>query len=280
MRNDYIPYPARIVSARDETYDTKTFRLKFTEPSVAEDFNFKQGQFLEVSLLGRGEAPISICSSPLEREYFELNIRSVGSLTGAICRLKEGDILYVRGPYGNSFPFKEVKGRDLVFIAGGIGLAPLRGLIQMVLKNKKDFGNVSILYGAKSPEDLCFRDELEQWSEVEGTSVYQTVDRASDGWNGRVGLVTELYEAAGIEEGAGEMSNTTAFLCGPPVMIRFAARKLKACGFKPGNIYVTLERYMKCGIGKCGHCNIGGVFVCVDGPVFSWEHVEGFTEDF
>ncbi len=273
MRNEYLPYPVKIVSVFDETPDTKTFRVSFVDSSIANNFNYKQGQFVQVSVLGVGEAPISISSSPADSGFFELTIRNSGYVTGAIHKLKEGDSFYVRGPYGNNFPFKELFGKSLVFVVGGIGLAPVRGLIKLVLNNREKFKDVKILYGAKSPEDICFKGELKRWKERSDISVYTTVDRADESWSGSVGLVTGLYDTAELDGTDG-----VAIVCGPPVMMKFAALSLVERNFDKGNIILTLERYMKCGIGKCGHCNIGNLYVCVDGPVFSWKVIEHFPE--
>jgi len=268
MKNEYIPYSAVIESIQQESFDTKTYTVVFENGNHAGSFIYKPGQFVEMSLLGIGEAPISITSSPSHQGFLEFTIRAVGKLTKAIHNLKPGDRVYLRGPYGNSFPFEDVKGRDLAFIAGGIGLPPLRSLINLVFDNREDFGKVKILYGARTPDELCFKEELKTWQGINGTEVLLTVDTPDETWAGNTGVVTELWEKACISP-----SNCVAFVCGPPVMIRFVIEKLIRTGFNNKNIYVTLERYMKCGIGKCGHCNIGRKFVCVDGPVFSYEQL-------
>ncbi len=273
MKNEYIPYPATIESIRQESFDTKTYKVVFENGDFPGSFKYKPGQFAEVSLLGIGEAPISITSSPCHKGFLEFTIRAVGKLTIAIHNLKPKDSIYVRGPYGNSFPFEEVKGKEMFFIAGGIGLPPLRSLINSVFDNREDFGKVKILYGAKTPDELCFKDELKVWQKINGTEVLLTVDNPDETWKGNVGVVTELWETTSMSP-----SDGVAFVCGPPVMIRFVIEKLIRTGFKDDNIYVTLERYMKCGIGKCGHCNIGMKYVCVDGPVFSYSQIKEFPE--
>ena len=224
---------------------------------------------MEISVLGAGEAPISITSSPSRKGFLEFTIRAAGKVTKGIHNLKRGDSLYLRGPYGNSFPFEEIKGKNIYFIAGGIGLAPLRSLINMVFDNRKDFKRIKLLYGAKTPDELCFKDELEAWKKIPDTEVWLTVDKPCDGWGCRVGVVTELWKDTHVHP-----ENAVAIVCGPPIMMRFAAMKLVESGFKDNEIIMTLERYMKCGIGKCGHCNIGEKFVCVDGPVFYYEQVK------
>lgn len=269
MKNEYLPYPVIIENIKQETFDTKTYRVKFIEQKQAEVFNYKQGQFAEISILGAGEAPISITSSPSQKGFLEFTIRAAGKVTKEIHRLNEGNKLYLRGPYGNSFPFEEIKGKNLYFIAGGIGLAPLRSLINMVFDHREDFKHIKILYGAKTPDEICFKEELKEWGKIQDTQVWLTIDKPCDGWGCSVGVVTELWKETHIHP-----ENAVAIVCGPPIMIKFVALKLLESGFKEKDIIMTLERYMKCGIGKCGHCNIGEKFVCIDGPVFNYEQVK------
>lgn len=269
MKNEYIPYAAIIDSIRSESFDTKTFKVVFEDEKLAASFSYKPGQFAQLSLLGIGEAPISITSSPCNRGYLEFTIRAIGRLTRAMHQLKIGERIYVRGPYGNSFPFEEVKGRDLYFVAGGIGLPPLRSLINSVFDTREEFGRIKILYGAKTPDELCFKQELKTWQRILDTEVLLTVDTPDEGWKGNVGVVTTLWDETDTIS-----SDAVAYVCGPPIMIRFAIIKLIKTGFKDGNIYTSLERYMKCGVGKCGHCNIGAKFVCIDGPVFSYSQLK------
>lgn len=269
MNNEYMPYPAIIEDIRKETFDTKTFRVRFADKKKADDFKYKQGQFMELSLIGAGEAPISITSSPSRKCYLEFTIRAAGCVTRAIHDLKKADTIFLRGPYGNSFPFDEIKKKNIYFVAGGIGLAPVRSLINMVFDNRKDFKHVKILYGSKTPDELCFKDELDAWKKIPDTEVWLTVDRPCDGWGCRVGVVTELWKDTHVHP-----ENAVAIVCGPPIMIKFAVMQLKKSGFQDKDIIMTLERYMKCGIGKCGHCNIGEKFVCIDGPVFNYEQVK------
>ncbi len=273
MKNEYIPYKAVIEKVSKETFDTKTFQVRFAESSIADKFEYKQGQFMEISVLGIGEAPISITSSPSRKGSLEFTIRATGGVTNRIHELNEGDFFHIRGPYGNEFPFEELKGKNLYFIAGGIGLAPVRSLINMVLDNRKDFGQVKILYGAKTPDEVCFKEELENWKSIPDTEVWLTVDKPCDGWGCSVGVVTELWKETDIHP-----DNAVAVVCGPPIMIKFATMKLVESGFKEKDIFMTLERYMKCGMGKCGHCNVGEKFICVDGPVFNYEQIKKFPE--
>ena len=269
-KNPYLSYPAVITKIERETFDVQTFTVTFQDKNVQEAFNYKQGQFAEISVFGQGEAPISITSSPSRKGFLEFTIRGCGKVTNAIHRKKVGDVLYIRGPYGNSFPFEEIKGKNITFVAGGIGLAPLRSLINMVFDHRSEFGNISILYGSKTPDELCSKRELEEWKKFPNTEVLLTVDKSDGSWPGNVGVVTTLFGQAKLVK----PNDGAAFVCGPPVMIPFCIVKLLDLGFTEKNIVTTLERYMKCGIGKCGHCNIGEKFICIDGPVFTYEQMK------
>lgn len=264
MKNEYVPYPATIEHIRQETPDAKTFSARFINSNLAELFRYRPGQFMEISILGLGEAPISIASSPSMHGCLEFTIRAVGSVTKAINKLSLGDIIYLRGPYGNSFPFEEWRGKNLYFIAGGIGFAPLRSLIRLVMDTRKDFLRMKILYGAKTPDDICYKEEFKEWERKCDTEILLTVDKPVDGWEHTTGVVTELLKKTSILP-----ENSVSIVCGPPVMMSSVASRLLKSGFSENNIFMTLERYMKCGIGKCGHCNIGNKFVCIDGPVFT-----------
>ncbi len=271
MKNEYIPYPAIIESIRKESFDTKTFRVTFEDKALTESFDHKPGQFMQVSLLGVGEAPISITSPPNSKGFLELTVRAVGKLTTAMHQLKVRDRIYIRGPYGNSFPVEQVKDKDLYFIAGGIGLPPLRSVIKSVFHRRKDFGKIKILYGAKTPQQLCFKEELGTWKEMDDTEVLLTVDEPDELWKGNIGVVTTLWGETDMSTSSG-----VAYVCGPLVMVKFVVERLLQSGFQDENIYITLERYMKCGIGKCGHCNIADMFVCIDGPVFTYSQLKKF----
>lgn len=273
IKNEYFPYQVKIEDIKQETFDTKTFRVKFTDENLAKTFSYKQGQFMEVSLIGAGEAPISITSSPSRKGYLEFCIRTIGKVTKAIHSLQRGDAFYVRGPYGNQFPFEELKGKNVYFIAGGIGLAPVRSLMNLVFDHRKDFGHIKILYGAKTPDELCFKDELEVWKKIPNTEVWLTVDKPCEGWGCKIGVVTELWKETKIDP-----KNAVAVVCGPPIMIKFATLKLMESGFCASDVIMTLERFMKCGLGKCGHCNIAEKFVCTDGPVFTYEQINKFPD--
>jgi len=273
MKNEYLPSPALVKSIRDEGADTKTFRVVFQDQRLMDAFDYQPGQFVQLSLLGVGEAPFSISSSPSQRGFLEFTVRAMGRLTRALHRLRPGDRVHIRGPYGRGFPVEAFKGRDLYFIAGGIGLAPLRSLINFVLDNRGDYGRLKVLYGARTPRELCFTDELERWGGFDGVEVLLTVDEPDGSWRHHSGVVTVLWDKTDISAAGG-----VACVCGPPIMIKFVAMKLVESGFRADDIYLTLERYMKCGIGKCGHCNIGPKFVCLDGPVFTYSELDGIPD--
>jgi len=269
MKNEYVPYPATIDFMRQETPDAKTFRVHFIDPNLAGSFRYRPGQFMEISVLGLGEAPISIASSPSRHGSLEFTIRAAGSVTKAINKLSQGDTIYLRGPYGNSFPFEDWRGKNVYFIAGGLGFAPLRSLIHFVMDTRNDFLRLKILYGAKTPDDICFKEELKEWEKERNTEILLTVDRSTERWEHTTGVVTELWKKTSIHPG-----NSVSIVCGPPVMMSSVASQLLKSGFPENDIFMTLERYMKCGIGKCGHCNIGNKFVCIDGPVFTLGQVK------
>ncbi len=273
MKNPYIPYRAVIKTIRDETCDTRTFSLVLQDGKRQEEFQYKPGQFVEVSLLGYGESPISLASAPGKRGYFELCVRRVGRVTEALHQLSENDIVGIRGPFGNGFPIEEMVGRNLVFVSGGLGLAPLRSLINTVFANRRDFGKVTILYGARTPDDLLFQGELAVWEDRNNTEVLVTVDVGSGYWQGNVGVVTTLFKKTAVS-----IHNTIAIVCGPPIMFRFVIRELLKIGFPEESIILTLERLMKCGVGKCGHCNIGPKYVCLDGPVFNYKELKDLPD--
>ena len=266
----YIPRTAIIEDIRELTYDTKLYSVRFkynSKCNESSESDYKPGQFVQVSVLGVGEAPISICSSPTQKGYFELSVRNVGLVTSAIHALKKGDEIGIRGPYGNCFPIEQVVGRDLIFVGGGIGLAPLRSAIRFVLDKRSAYGNMQILYGSRSMEDIVFADDLEQWSRQKQSIVYTTIDRPQAGWAGHTGLVTTLLDKIR------GLNDNKVFVCGPLIMIHFVIKELLNAGWAPDDIITTLERYMKCGVGKCGHCYLGGKYVCTDGPVFTYSQI-------
>jgi NAD(P)H-flavin reductase len=274
--NIYLPKVAVVDRVVDEIADVKTFFWHFQEaPEQAAFARFKPGQFAQVSLFGVGEFPASLPPSPTEDEVF-FTVRQVGSTTAALHRLKAGDRFAVRGPYGNGFPMDAYHGRNLVFVAGGIGLIPLRSCIVYALQHRRHYGRIQIFYGSKTPRELMYRENLQAWSRLEGIECYLTVDRADAAWKGHVGVVGSLFQEPGVQV---PVANTTAFVCGPPIMFRFVIRDLVAMGFQDEQIVSTLERYMKCGVGKCGHCCIGVAYVCTDGPVFTYRQIKKLGED-
>ena len=269
VTNIYYPHPASIIDVKEETPDIKTFTLSFKDEEIQNRFTFRPGQFVLLSVLHCGEAPISICSPPTFSKGLELSIKKMGRLTGEVHRYSKGDEAGLRGPYGNGFPLEELCGHDLLFVGGGIGLAPLRSLVEYVLSNRSDFGEVTVLYGARTPADLVFRDDLAAWAGKEDLNVMITVDRGDSEWKGEIGPVTHLWKKATIYP-----STTKAIICGPPVMISFVVSDLLKMGFNEDDIITTLERHMKCGVGKCGHCSIGSKFTCIDGPVFTYRQLK------
>jgi len=267
----YLPLQARLADVRPITDNEKLFTVELPEGL---SLHHRPGQFVQVSLLGIGEAPISISSSPSRSNgTFELCVRRSGSLTSAIHGLNPGDPIWVRGPFGKGFPFERFRGKDLLLAPGGLGLAPLRSLIQQVLDERSLYGRVIILYGAKHPSELLFTDELEAWGRREDVELHLSVDRPSEDWKGNVGVITTLFSKIKIYA-----PNTVAITCGPPVMYRFVLIELLGLGIKEGNIWLSLERRMKCGVGKCGHCQINDTYTCMEGPVFSYTQIQHLAE--
>ena len=274
--NVYLPKIAILDRVVDDIAEVKTFYWHFEDPAVQTDFKrFRPGQFAQVSLFGIGEFPASLPPSPTEAETF-FTIRQVGSCTNALHRLKPSDRFAVRGPYGNGFPMEEYYGKNLVFIAGGIGLIPLRSCIVYALQHRDKYQGIQIFHGAKTPRELMYLSSFPEWEKSERVECHLTVDRADNGWTGNVGVVGSLFKKPGVRV---PVENTIAFVCGPPIMFRFVIKDLLAMGFQERNIVSTLERYMKCGVGKCGHCIIGVAYICVDGPVFTYEQIKKLGED-
>jgi sulfhydrogenase subunit gamma (sulfur reductase) len=272
--NIYLPHMATIQDMRSETVDVTTFKVTIDGSDGAGKFEYKSGQFAEVSVLGVGEAPISISSSPTRSEAIEFSIRRVGELTNALHELEPMDKIGIRGPFGNFFPLEEMEGKNLLIIGGGIGLAPLRSVILNVLDNRVKYGKIDIIYGARSPQDLVFTSEYKEWQAVDNTRLHLTVDRGDEEWKGNVGLVPTF-----LKEINPSPENTTSITCGPPIMIKFVIEALNELGFSSEHIVTTLERRMKCGVGKCGRCNIGSKYVCLDGPVFTLKQLEEMPSD-
>jgi len=264
--NPYTPYQMLIEHVTDEAPGVKTFRLKFVDEAAGEKFSFRAGQFAEYSLFGEGECPFCIASPPTRPDSIECTFRQAGRVTAALADRDEGDVIGFRGPYGNVFPLDEWQGKNLLFIAGGIGLPPLRCVIWNVLDLRDRFGNIDIVYGARTVADLVYKNELAQWNGRDDMRLVTTVDPGGEipDWKGRVGFVPAI-----LEQTAPQSANSVAIVCGPPIMIKLTLPVLAKLGFDPDHIFTTLENRMKCGMGKCGRCNVGKIYVCKDGPVFT-----------
>ena len=263
-----------ITDIRQETPDVKTFRVE--APEGGKLFEHMPGQCAMICVPGVSEGMFSITSSPTVKEYQEFSIKKCGKLTDYLHSLNVGDEITVRGPYGNHFPVEtELKGQNLLFIAGGIGLAPLRSVINYVLHNRENYGTVDILYGSRSADDLVQLKEIQEvWQKAPGVNVYLTIDREQEGWDGHVGFVPSYLKEIGFS------TDKTALLCGPPIMIKFVLAGLKEMGFSEEQVYTTLELRMKCGIGKCGRCNVGSKYVCKDGPVFRFDQLDELPNEY
>ena len=263
----YEPFRCRIESVADLTPVEKLFRLVRLD---GQPFGQKPGQFMMVSIGGFGEAPISVSSSPSRGAYLELGVRRTGVLTGALHALQAGAELGLRGPFGTSFDTEAMRGKDLLLISGGCGLAPMRSLIQHIEDHRSHYGRVTILYGAKSPQDMLYKDELKVWQQSSSVDCRVTVDDVASGtcWDGHVGLITTLIPPLTVQAG-----NTVVVIVGPPIMYKFVIPELYDKGLADTDIVVSLERYMKCGVGKCGHCTIDHLYCCTDGPVFRLDQV-------
>lgn len=259
------PRPFRIEKVRKELADTFTLELV---PEEGGEFRFAAGQFNMLYVMGVGEVPISISGDPGDGGKLIHTTRAVGAVTTAMGNLKVGEALGVRGPYGNPWPVEAAFGSDLVIMAGGVGLAPLRPAIYQALANRERFGKLVILYGARSPSEILYPKELEKWRGRFDTEVQVTVDRAAEHWAGNVGVVTKLVKRASFDP-----LHTVAFVCGPEIMMRYGVQTLTGTGIDPSNIFVSMERNMKCGVGFCGHCQWGTNFVCKDGPVFPFDQI-------
>jgi len=269
-----VPMVGIVTDIRQETPDVKTFRVN--APEGGKLFEHLPGQCAMLCVPGVGEAMFSITSSPTNKEYQEFSIKKCGVLTDYLHELKVGDEIMVRGPYGNNFPVETaLKGKDLLFVAGGIGLAPLRSVINYVLDNRDNYGKVDILYGARSADDLVQLKEIEEvWMNAKDVNVHLTIDRPQEGWDGHVGFVPAYLKELELS------ADKTVLVCGPPIMIKFVLAALSEMGYSKEQAYTTLELRMKCGIGKCGRCNIGSKYVCKDGPVFRCDEVDELPNEY
>lgn len=271
----YLPRLATVTKITPLTEHEKLFEIKLNSGC---ELRHKPGQFIMVSVFGVGEAPISVSSSPTRTETFELAIRKVGTVTGAMHNTKVGSTIGIRGPFGTHFPYEETRGRDVLIVAGGLGLVPARSFINYVLDNRMDYNRLIILFGARSPKERLFTDELDLWHrhcdiEYHDIEYFETVDRPDPNWKGNVGVITTLFPRITLDA-----PRTSCIVVGPPVMYRFVIKEAMDKGIDIQNIYVSLERRMKCGVGKCGHCQINNVYCCQDGPVFRYSDISHLEE--
>ena len=275
--NIYQPHLMRILEIIDETIDTRTLKLEFKDAAIAQSFQFSAGQFGEYSAFGEGESTFCIASSPTRKGFIECSFKASGKVTQALRRLGVGDTLGFRGPYGNHFPIEEMKGHSVLFVAGGIGLAPVRCAIWNVLDRRDEFKDVTIVYGARSVGDLVYKRELDEWSERSDVRLCVAVDPGGETpeWKGQIARTPTA-----VENFVTTSEDTFVVVCGPPIMIKFTLPVLAKLGFPPERIYTTLENRMKCGLGKCGRCNIGATYVCKDGPVFTAAQMQAMPQEF
>ena len=267
----YEPKPAEVVAVEEMTALENLYSLRLAD---GRPLGHQPGQFVQVALLGIGECPISLCSSPTRPNTFELCVRRVGEVTGHIHRLRAGDRIGIRGPLGNGFDVNELHGKDVLIVAGGLGIAPVRSLIQYILDERDRFGAFHLLYGARTPDELLFHTDLMRWRGSDQVNFHVTVDRADEQWRGKVGVVTTLFgELPRLDP-----AQTVAVIVGPPIMFKFVVLEVLSRGVHQKQIYCSLERRMKCGVGKCGHCQANNVYVCMEGPVFRYGQLKALRE--
>ena len=270
--NPYQPWLATVQNIRQEVggrRPIKTFRMKFKDEKVNNNFSYLPGQCAMVSMLGVGECFFAISSSPTKKGYIEVSVMKLGKVTSSLHELEPGDTVGIRGPYGNNFDVDGWKKKNLVFIGGGIGQAPLRSLINYVVDNRKDYGNLDVIYGARTSKDISYKEEFAELEKRKDVDVHLSVDVEEEGWRKFIGFVPD-----NLLQVKPSPNNTIAITCGPPIMIKFVIQNLEKLGFTEDQIFTTLEMRMKCGIGKCGRCNIGNLYVCKDGPVFSYKQLK------
>jgi sulfhydrogenase subunit gamma (sulfur reductase) len=268
--NPYQHNLAELINTEEQTPDTKLYTFKYVDAQQQREFKFTAGQFMLLSVFGFGEAPFGVCSCPSKTDTLQLTIRNVGHLTNALNQLPVGSHVGLRGPYGVGWPMDELLEKNVLLIAGGIGLVPLRPAILEVLENRNKYGKLQIMYGARCPEELLYKDDLYLWENRRDVEYVATVDRDDEHcWAGNIGVVTTLFDRLTVSA-----KNTIALICGPPIMYRFVIRDLHNLHFSDDQIYLSLERRMKCGVGHCSHCIVGTKFVCQDGPVFRYDEAK------
>lgn len=273
VKNPYLPHLATLQLVRDEGPGLMTFEAAFQDPQIAETFTYMPGQFIECSIFGYGEAPFGIASAAAPNRPVRFSVQKMGKLSGALHGLSEGDAIGLRGPFGNGFPMLDHKGKDLVIVAGGIGLPPLRSVVEYVLEHRADYGKMQVIYGARNPGMLTYKDKLEEWAGRDDMELCLTVDKGDETWTGHEGFVPSY-----VEELAPSPQNAVLYTVGPPIMIHFVLLSLARLGWPPEQVFASLEAKMKCGFGKCGRCNVGPKFVCQDGPVFSQAELQKLAE--
>jgi NAD(P)H-flavin reductase len=275
--NLYLPHLATVKTLVVESHDTVTFEVEFQDESLRRNFSFDPGQFALIGAFGSGESALTLASGSTRKGSVDITFRKIGRVTGALGRLNQGDTIGFRGPFGNRFPMDQYKGRNLLFIAGGIGLPAVTSVLFDCLASRGDYGTITILYGARSTKDLIYKHHIADWERRSDVNMVKTVDPwgVADGWDGKVGLIPMVLEQ--IHPSA---ENTVVVMCGPPIMIKFAMQSLEKLKFTPEQVYLTVENKMKCGLGKCGRCNIGDIYICKEGPVYTAAQMKQMYPDF
>ena len=272
--NPYLPEIATIVEIIQETPNIKTFRIRFDDPAIQESFSFMPGQVGQLGMFGIGESTFAITSKPSEKDFIQFSVMRAGEVTKALHNLSEGDKVGIRAPMGCGFPVEAWKGKKILFVMGGIGSAALKATIEYTLEHRAEFTGVSILYGATAPQNFTYQEDIKTWQERPDIDLTLTIDRECDGWQCDVGMVPAILEKMNPDP-----ADTIAITCGPPIMIKFALMSFRKLGFTDEQIFTTLEKRMKCGIGVCGRCNVGPKYVCVDGPVFSLAELKELPDE-
>ncbi len=269
MKNPYSHIEAEILNIKEETKNIKTFTLRPKQP-----ITFRAGQFMDVSIPGSGEAPFTPSSNHNVSDKLDFTIMSAGRITKMLHAMPAGGIVGLRGPYGTAYPVNEWKGKEIFIVGGGVGLAPLRALLYALFNNVDDYKKIVVKYGSRTSGDIVYKDEIDSWRKRAGNiDIELTVDVGDESWKGNVGIVTTIVKAPGID-----VSNAVSIVCGPPIMMKFVTLKLLDLGFAPKDIYLSMEKNMSCGLGKCGHCRIGSFYICKDGPVFTYEQLKDLRD--